>query len=119
MNYPTNTDDVIDSRDVIEALADMEPETKEEQAWRDALELLARQGEDYAEDWEFGATLIRDSYFTEYAQELVTDCGDAPDFDDLPWYIRDGVTVDWDVIARNVQLDYTAVDFDGVTYWVR
>ncbi len=113
MNYPTNNDDVIDSRDVIEAIADMDPETKEEQAWRDSLEMLAKQGEDYSEDWQYGATLVRDSYFQDYAQELCEDIGEIPK--DFPDYIR----IDWEATAQNILQDYTAVDFDGVTYWIR
>lgn len=27
--------------------------------------------------------------------------------------------IDWDQASRELQMDYTAVDFDGVTYWVR
>jgi hypothetical protein len=29
------------------------------------------------------------------------------------------VEIDWEATARNVRTDYTAVDFDGVTYWIR
>ncbi len=122
MNYPTNNDDVIDSRDVIEVIAVLGVEDElDEDETNDlaALVALADNGEDYSDDWQYGATLVRDSYFEDYAQELCEDCGDAPDFDDLPWYISDGVTVDWGIIARNIQMDYTSVDFDGVTYWVR
>lgn len=29
------------------------------------------------------------------------------------------VIVDWERAARELQMDYTPVEFDGVTYWVR
>ena len=58
-------------------------------------------------------TLIRDSYFTEYAEELVTDCGYISK--DFPHWIA----VDWDATARAVQQYYTSTEIDGVTYWYR
>src|SRR5690606_9106081 len=100
--YPTNLDDVIDSRDVIDAITNAydsyvegcEAENLESHSaelWAVhgcldgplgspnpdmvALVALAKQGEDYSVDWEYGETLVRDSYFTEYARELTFDCG--------------------------------------------
>lgn len=64
-------------------------------------------------DWEYGATLIRDSYFTAYVQDMLEDCGELPS--DLPWYIE----INWDATVRNVQYDYMPVEFGYVTYWVR
>lgn len=78
-----------------------------------ALEALASEAEDYAADWAFGATLIRDSYFTDYAEELVKDIGDLPD------KISSYIVIDWEATAGNLKADYTSVDFDGVAYWVR
>ncbi len=77
--------------------------------------LLAFQeeAEGYAPDWQHGATLVRDTYWTEYVQELLEDCGDLPK--GLPGYI----VIDWDATASNIQVDYTSAEFDGVTYWVR
>jgi len=58
-------------------------------------------------------TLIRDTYFEQYVQELLEDCGVIPS--ELPHYI----VIDWEATARFIQHDYTAFDFDGVTYWAR
>ena len=85
----------------------------EEIAELKALEALAEEAEGYAPDWTHGETLIRDSYFTDYAKDLLEDCGDLPR--DLPWY----VVIDWEATAGHIQQDYTSVDFDGVTYWIR
>lgn len=74
---------------------------------------LAEWGENTAEDWEHGATLIRDSYFTEYAQELVKDIGDLPK--EIPHYI----VIDWEATARNIRQDYSSIEFGDETYWVR
>ncbi len=45
--------------------------------------------------------------------EMLSDIGDLPR--DIPHYI----VIDEDATARNIQQDYTSVDFDGATYWVR
>lgn len=56
---------------------------------------------------------MRESYFTEYAQELCEDIGDVPK--NLHSYIA----IDWEQTAENIKVDYTEVDFDGVTYLIR
>lgn len=135
----SNTDDVIDSRDVIARIEELESErqelldaasaaegdekiTAEDAAveWEEengdelkALQALAEEAEGYAPDWQYGATLIRDNYFVEAMQELVQDIGDLPR--DIPSYLE----IDWEKTAENLKADYTSVDFDGVTYWIR
>lgn len=79
-----------------------------------ALEKLTEEASDYAADWDYGETLIRDSYFKEYAQQLADDIGAINP--DARWPNN---CIDWERAARELQSDYTAVDFDGVTYWVR
>jgi len=74
---------------------------------------LAEEACGYSSDWPYGAILIRDSYFVEYTQELLTDIGDLPR--NLPAYIE----IDWEKTAENIQVDYTSVGFDGVVYWIR
>jgi hypothetical protein len=41
-----------------------------------ALLALQDEAEGYSEDWRHGATLIRDTYFTEYAEEFASDITD-------------------------------------------
>lgn len=151
----SNMDDVIDSRDVIARIEELQDErqclvdtiTEEEQnrselqdgdtranheaaeealddartslkSWDAdyahelaALKTLAEEAEGYAADWHHGETLIRDSYFETAMDELLEDIGDLPK--NLPGYLT--ITVDYDAL----QMDYTSVDFDGVTYWIR
>lgn len=165
MNRPTNYDDIIDSRDVIEAIDELRAEIDmqsrateievadaalfeaeeagdsetaiaqaihlanlraeaeahaddiaELQAELDALVKLAEEAEDYAADWKHGETLIRDSYFRDYAEELADDCGmvDRKVASQWPY-----TCIDWDQAARDLQMDYTSVDFGGITYWIR
>lgn len=121
-----NTEDVIDSRDVlarIEELRDLlagpDDETidateGEELDELRALEALAEEAEPYSDDWAYGAPLIRDSYFEEYAEELARDCGMVPQ--DLAWPCT---CIDWEEAANQLKQDYTSVSFDGVEYWVR
>ena len=118
MTTPTNNDDVIDSRDVIAAIAELTDELDAgediDTDELDALRALADQGED-CEDWQYGATLIRDSYFKDYAIELAEDIG-AIGTETERWPFT---CIDWDQAARELRMDYTSVEFDGVTYWVR
>jgi hypothetical protein len=100
----------------LKAVADFD--TWLEQADGDAEELkalkeFAEEAEGCAEDWQHGATLIRESYFEEYCEELCKDIGDLPK--DIPSYI----VIDWDATAHNLRVDYTEVDYDGVAYLVR
>jgi hypothetical protein len=87
-------------------------ELEDAQEYR-ALKALADEAADYAPDWAYGAQLIRDSYFVTAMQELCDEIGDFPN--GVPSYY----VIDWEATARNLRVDYTEVDFDGVTYWVR
>jgi len=124
---PTNDDDVIDSRDVIariESLTAMlddedtpNDERKDLVTELDALISFAQEAADYSEDWTYGAVCVRESYFTDYARELAEDTMPYPRpkvLNEWPWR-----HIDWDAAADALKEDYTAVTFDGVTYYVR
>lgn len=120
--YPTNSDDVIDSRQVIEAIDELNGEIEgcedpDELAdlteQRDALVALADQG-DSVDDWLYGVTLVRDSYFEDYAREFAEDIGAINS--DATW---PNTCIDWEQAARELRMDYTSIDFDGVDYWAR
>lgn len=144
-NSISNTDDTLDSRDVIariEALEEIKTELEERRDeanesespaameateteladWLDggegqelkALKALAGEAEGYAADWQYGEQLIRDSYFETFAEELADDYGLVPK--DAAWPMT---CIDWSEAARQLRQDYTSVDFDGITYWVR
>ena len=117
----TNTIDhydvVIDSRDVIKRIEELQSDdrrTDEETAELRALEALQSDTEGRCGDWRYGAQLIRDSYFATFAQELAEDIGAIPRGAGWPC-----TCIDWEQAARELRMDYTAVDFSGVTYWVR
>lgn len=116
MNIPTNTDDIIDSRDVIESL-------DEDNEWalmggeKMLLQAFHQEGESATDDWEHGACCIRDSYFSEYAQQLAEELGAThPMNGTVNWPLY---CIDWEWAARELQMDYTPIEFAGVTYWVR
>lgn len=145
----TNSQDIIDIRDVIEVYESLtneiddvkngeskQAETMSIGEWIDGLNVEAHplcdaiqqyqtmqalleecrgRGGDhqYQGDW-YPATLIADDYFEDYAQELAEDCGDIPKESRWPLYC-----IDWEQAARALQMDYTSVDFDGSTYWIR
>lgn len=110
-------DDIIDSRDVeerIEELQDNENLDHDEQQELDALIALRDEAKDYNCDWQYGEQLIRDSYFKQYAIELASEISDSSNADVWPY-----TCIDWDKAARELKYDYTAVDYGGVTYWIR
>lgn len=76
------------------------------------LEALRKEAEDISDDWEYGCTLVKDSYFEQYAQELAEDISDS-NLDRWPC-----TCINWKMAYRDLKQNYTSVDFDGVTYWV-
>lgn len=78
------------------------------------LKAFAEEAEGYAEDWRYGATLIHEDYFEDYARDLAAE-GDY-DMKNEQWPYT---CIDWAKAAEELQQDYTSVDFDGETYWVR
>lgn len=68
--------------------------------------------EQWRGDW-YPVTLIRESYFVDYVQEILEDCGEIPS--NLPHYIH----IDWESTARDVKVDYSSVTIDDVEYLYR
>lgn len=119
-----NSEDIIDVRDIIERIEELE-ELQEAGEYTEApdcelqrlqaiLEELKGYGgdEQWRGDW-YPVTLIRESYFTDYTQEMLEDCGTIPR--DLPHWVH----IDWEATAREVMVDYSSIEIDGVTYLYR
>jgi hypothetical protein len=68
--------------------------------------------EQWRGDW-YPITLIADSYFVDYCEELVSDIGDMPR--EIPSYIE----IDWEATANNIKVDYSEIEIDGDTYYFR
>ncbi len=97
--------------EVLDAVGKLNGFTEEQQNELDELEaVISEIGEDNAED---GVTLIPESEFVEYAEELLKDCGELPR--DIPHYI----VIDWEATADNIKQDYSTLSFERVTYLYR
>ena len=134
-----NTNEVIDSRDVIARIEELENEQSDlvqqlsdgeiteaemvafdEDKGRelDALRELAAEAE-FSPDWIHGEQLIRASYFVQYITELIDDCYDLPkELTRGDWPYRH-ITIDFEAAAKEAEQDYNSVDFDGVEYLIR
>ena len=132
MSIDTSTlhlDDVIDVRDIIDRIEELESskddhesepdgghwsdeEAQELQTLADLMDDLKGYGgdEQWRGDW-YPLTLIRDSHFEESMDELVADCYEWPK--DLPSF----VTITLDYVA--LQQDYSTVEIGGETYFYR
>lgn len=113
----TNYEDIIDSRDIIERIEELsgfDTRDADEQRELDALEALQNEAEGYAPDWKYGAALVRDSYFETYARELAEELTTGGVVLNWPY-----TCIDWAEAARELKMDYTELEFDGVSYWVR
>lgn len=121
--------DVIDSRDVIERIEELETERE---AHEDDVEALAQWDADDdtggelkrlraladeasgSPDWTHGEALVSDAYWVRYAQELADDIG-ATDRD-AKW---PQTCIDWDQAARELAQDYYTVSYGKTDYWIR
>lgn len=136
-----NTEDIIDSRDIIARIEELENErddytapnkdgyqtmigadwaadNPEDAAELAALQALAQEAED-SPDWIHGETLIRRSYFVDYIAELINDCYEMPkEMNSGQWPYRH-MTMDYEAAANEAEQDYMSVDFDGVEYLIR
>lgn len=74
---------------------------------------LAEEGEGFP-DWRYGATLIRESDFIEYAQQFAEEIGALPR--DANW---PACHIDWEAAAASLRQDYSEVQFGDETYLVR
>lgn len=122
------TADIIDTRDIITRFEELEGEQPQDdndvRNWSDLqeftdlgniLEELKGNGgdEQWRGDW-YPITLIRESHFKDYAQELAEDCGMIPANAQWP-----NNCIDWVQAARELRMDYTSTDIDGVEYFYR
>ena len=112
----TNSQDIIDSRDIIARIADLEDDEDLDVSEVDELEALKALAEECDEygDWKLGVALINDSYFTQYAEELADSIGAIDS--NANWPLDH---IDWDSAADALKLDYVEVDFDDATYYMR
>ena len=107
---PTNSDDVIDSRDILSYIKDKENDRDFE--LENFIKDFRDEHSDYdkaLEDLEDGITFIRDSYFEDYMLDYFLQFNQVDEA--LECYI------DIEAFARDQQYDYTSINFDGIEYW--
>lgn len=114
--------EVIDSRDIIARIDDLEGReeelTEEEAEELEELRKLASEAES-SPDWQYGETLIRDDYFVTYIEEFISDCYGKPEgFNSGEWPWRH-MTMDYEAAAQEALQDYFDVELFGTTYWIR
>ena len=128
MARPTNSDNIIDSRDVVRAIGEVReeiealgPVSEDEDTEREdlteelaRLESLNEEGGTNASDWTHGATLIKEDHFEDYARQLAEDIGAIKR--DMDWPCN---CIDWEKAARELRTDYTEITFGDETYLVR
>jgi antirestriction protein len=116
-------DERIDSRDLIElrdAIRDMlsaeddalEAEEREEMAA--AIIAIDELEAEVGGKWNYGAGLIREDTFEDYARELAEDIGAVTGDESWP-----ATCIDWERAARELAMDYGLVTFLGTDYYVR
>ena len=107
----------IDSRDIVDRYNEIvgDPEFLDEAT---RLEKVIRQGESCSSDWDHGEMLIHEDYFVEYTKELIEDCYDDINTTSDKWPYRH-MEIDFEAAANELKQDYTAIDFDGQTYYIR
>jgi hypothetical protein len=144
----SNSDDVIDSRNIIERIEELEEQKSEfilnESVFADDNpswgELADAQGEaekkwDNTEEGEEleALTALQDElegYAPDwkYGTTLIRDsyfeeyCKElVKDIGDLPNNLPSYIesNINWDGVADDLKVDYTSAEWDGVTYWVR
>lgn len=113
----TETDDV-ESAHFINWLAQARADDEEAEEYfllKKLLEDMADNGggdEEWRNAW-YPVTLIQDSYFEDAMDEMVEDCYGNQYTKELPSFMT--ITLDYNAL----QMDYTSVEYDGVTYWYR
>lgn len=118
----TSDASVIDSRDVIERLEELQAEREHDgdevsdtSETDDEFEMLTKLAQELEgeSEWEHGLALINEDYWVKYCQEMLEDCGDLPK--GVPSYI----VIDWEATADNLKADYSEVEIGGETFYYR
>jgi hypothetical protein len=104
----------LDNPDVVRALilTDVVEDCKE---LADLLE-LRNAAQKYTRDWNHGVTLVAEGHFTEFAEDYAIGIGGNPP--DQKWPFNHA-HIDWADAAEELKRDYSGIDFDGETYYVR
>lgn len=111
-------EDYIDSRTIIEKYDELKSEiedderepTEDEGEFMDAVDDLSNE----VSEWDFGAQMIREDCFEDYARQFAEDIGAINGKEAWPL-----TYIDWEAAASALQQDYGSVSFLGHDYLVR
>lgn len=114
-------DDIIDSRDIIARVDELEgrEDDEDDPLDEDETEELAKlreivdEGEN-CEDWNYGATLVHERYFTRYAEQFADDIGAIDS--KATWPLS---YIDWEAAAEALKQDFYEFEVHGETYFGR
>lgn len=118
------TEDVLDSRDIVEHMEELESQLIHGRPLDNPGELkairdLAAEASS-SPDWNYGEQLIRESYFEDYIEQLIDDC--YPEVSKAlssgEWPMRH-LKLDIEDAADEAKQDYFEVEFNGSTYLIR
>jgi hypothetical protein len=119
--------DQIDSRDLDELLTELERRDDDatvaadegeeaidplEDTERELMEALRELRDEVGDEWRYGAQLIAEHYFTDYAKEFATDIGAISGDEEWP-----ANKIDWKAAADELKQDFTSSEFGGTTYY--
>lgn len=120
---------IIDSRDLVDELRtlvgdELNPDPEVVAALDDGerermaalLEVLDDLATNCDEEPAFGIAMVPEDEFVDYAQQLAEDVGAISDDITSQWPLS---YIDWEGAAEALKMDYTSIEFDGVTYLCR
>lgn len=110
----------LDTRDLDRRLEELRSQRDDEEEpalddeEREECEELERLEAEIGSEWVYGATMIPETDFTDYARELAEDIGAVPENAEWP-----ASYIDWERAAEALAMDYITVEYEDTTYYVR
>ena len=109
--------------EMTDTFEDIRFEEEEIQSWKEDWldEIVAITDIERLEDeidsseWEYGLQLIEEDEFQDYCEELMEEFGYINK--DTPQLVKNNI--DYEGIAEDMKVDYSEVDFRGITYLFR
>ena len=115
-NEITNSADTLDSRKIEERIKELEEAEDIDEDDKEELINLKALKEDVGndEEQECGICFINECYFEDYARELAEDLGEISR--DTAWPAN---CIDWERAANELRIDYSELEFDGISFYYR
>lgn len=117
------SEDYLNSSDIIARINELEGELfdedknlvegydHEEFQEYENLKVINDEGEKYIEDWTYGATLVSEDAWVDYATDYIQEAYYGVTWTDFPYS-----HMDWEAAADELREDYYEIEIDGETY---